>query len=193
MNQLVANGWSRSQATGVLALCLAIGVWLMGVTALALVSVGMVGAADLPDSASAPQAVFMPSGRFVPTGDVVTDRVTGLVWQRCSFGQRWSPELGCVGLATKLWFKEAQRLASKTWRLPALHEARALYNEDLTALSDPVAFPDAPTTWYWAVGPQGQAMALGVSCGSGGNDSCYQSDARAVRLVRRGRAEVMRK
>lgn len=142
--------------------------------------------AQATTDASMPSTTAEAPGRFMPQGSTVTDRLTGLVWQRCSVGQRWTVDLGCVGLATKLWFHEALKLQDKAWRLPAVQEIRGLYNANLSAMLDTDAFPDAPPTWFWAVqGPQRQAAALGVSCGSGGNDSCYQSDARAVRLVRR--------
>lgn len=127
------------------------------------------------------------SGRFVVLADAgqVADRSTGLVWRRCSEGQRYSAADGCVGLARKLWFPEAAKLEDKAWRLPTLKELRSLYDERLQAMVDDDAMPDSPLTWYWARGKGGAAAALGVSCGSGGNDSCYQADARAVRLVRR--------
>jgi hypothetical protein len=136
----------------------------------------------------APTPERIDTGRFVIEGDTVADRRSSLVWQRCSVGQRWQADLGCVGLAQKLWFQEAKQLENATWRLPAVDELKTLFDARLESLIDSIAFPDAPATWYWAVGPRQQAVALGVSCGSGGNDSCYQNDARAVRLVRRAPA-----
>lgn len=134
-----------------------------------------------PASTAAPAG----TGRFIIEGITAADRRTRLVWQRCSVGQRLHRELGCVGLARKLWFAEARQLEDSTWRLPTLDELRTLFDERLQHIADSDAFPDAPNTWYWAWGPDRTAAAMGVSCGSGGNDSCYQADARAVRLVRR--------
>lgn len=144
---------------------------------------------------SAPPAPTVPaadgrdtaSGRFLLLDGqtTVADRGSSLVWQRCSVGQQYRDGLGCVGLARKLWFAEAASLESREWRLPSTAELRTLYNARLQALADDEAFPDSPPTWFWARGPGGAPAALGVSCGSGGNDSCYQADARAVRLVRR--------
>lgn len=143
--------------------------------------------AESPPSAPPPVGRDTASGRFVVLDDasLVADRSTGLVWRRCSEGQRFSADDGCIGLARKLWFPEAARLEDAAWRLPTLNELRSLYDARLQAVIDEEAMPDAPPTWFWARGRGGAAAALGVSCGSGGNDSCYQADARAVRLVRR--------
>lgn len=133
--------------------------------------------------------VTTPDGeaRYLPLGDLVLDRWTGLRWSRCSAGQRWAEDMGaCIGLPTKMWFREARALESRAWRLPSVAELRTLYDAEGTQLLDPLAFPDSPHTWFWAIGQRGEAAAWGVPCGPvAGNDSCYQSDARAVRLVRR--------
>jgi hypothetical protein len=141
-----------------------------------------------PVLAQTPPPEHIDTGRFLVAGATVADRRSSLVWQRCSVGQRWQAAVGCVGLAQKLWFHEARQLEDATWRLPLLDELRTLFDARLEALIDDTAFPDAPATWYWAIGVKQQAATLGVSCGSGGNDSCYQNDARAVRMVRRAPA-----
>ncbi|MBK8019782.1 MAG: DUF1566 domain-containing protein [Betaproteobacteria bacterium] len=125
--------------------------------------------------------------RFVADGEIVLDRHTGLTWKRCSAGQRWTTGLGCVGLATKLWYEEARQLQSARWRLPTVNELQSLYDKGPQP-ADPEAFPDAPPTWYWASTPRGEPAVWGVPCGDDGNDSCYQSESKAVRLVRRRQA-----
>lgn len=142
-----------------------------------------------PPELSAATRPATPDGRerFVPAGDLVLDRWTGLQWSRCSVGQRWVEETrSCIGLPGKVWYREARALESRAWRVPTVAELRTLYDDAGAQLLDPLAFPDSPRTWFWAVGPRGEAAAWGVPCDAdGGNDSCYQSDSRAVRLVRR--------
>lgn len=121
--------------------------------------------------------------RFIAQADIVVDRLTGLSWQRCSLGQRWDADLGCVGIAKKVWFAEARQLESAAWRLPSLAELRTLYGADLVSISDTTAFPDAPDTGYWALGDREEAAVWGVSCDESRADSCYRGDARAVRLI----------
>jgi len=147
------------------------------------------GAVLSRDAATAAAAPRVPGAdgreRFLVDRDTALDRLTGWVWQRCAAGQRWDERDGCIGLATKLWFHEARQLQSRRWRLPSTAELQSLYGGEPPQLVDPAAFPDAPRTWFWAMGPNGAQAAWGPDCGDGGNDSCYQSDARAVRLIRR--------
>jgi hypothetical protein len=137
---------------------------------------GLVAAMDAPAAA----------GRYSAHGAVVHDRETGLVWQRCAHGQRWTEELACVGMPEHLHFDEALRLQRDGWRLPSLAELRRLIDPALNSMVDPVAFPDSPPTWFWAVGPDGGPSAWGLSCEQGGNDICDRGPGRAVRWVRLG-------
>lgn len=70
--------------------------------------------------------------RFYYHGDgTVTDEFTGLVWMRCSVGQRWSGQT-CVGTANKYDWRSATELSSSRvgeygyWRLPTRDELRTL-------------------------------------------------------------------
>lgn len=151
-------------------------------------------AASQPSAGQSAAPLPVPDGstRFITRADIVTDRLTGLSWQRCSVGQRWQADLGCVGIAKKVWFAEARQLESAGWRLPVLAELQTLYGADLASIRDTTAFPDAPDTGYWALGDREEAAVWGVSCDESRADSCYRGDARAVRLVARTPAGGLR-
>ncbi|WP_336931628.1 DUF1566 domain-containing protein [Vibrio cholerae] len=62
----------------------------------------------------------------------VTDKKTGLVWMRCTYGQKWNGE-NCTGNAKKLNWSEANSTANKTqfagkqdWRLPTKEELNSI-------------------------------------------------------------------
>lgn len=128
------------------------------------------------------------ASRFMVRADTVCDRRSGLLWQRCALGQRWQPDLGCVGLPSKLHADEALEQAAAhdggRWRLPATAELQALLGGDDGAGADAQAFPDLPVTWFWTSGPGRLPVPWGQGCGVGGNETCDRSSARAVWLVR---------
>ncbi len=101
-----------------------------------------------------------PSERFVIHADhSVTDRVTGLDWQRCAVGQGWLED-GCSDgeKQTSAWFSwlSAQnldsRLQAEGWRTPTVHELRSLMSR---RCKDPAlnaeVFPNAPSWGYWSI------------------------------------------
>ena len=73
--------------------------------------------------------VLSETNRFNVAGDEVTDIQTGLVWQRCTYGQTWSGS-SCTGPATKLTFAQAlaksAEMKSQGWRLPNIKELFSL-------------------------------------------------------------------
>ena len=80
---------------------------------------------------------------------------TGLTWQKCSNGQGAT---SCSGTAsTQDWssaltYCSSLSLASRSWRLPNIHELLTLF--DYTKLATPrivdtVAFPNTPSSTYW--------------------------------------------
>lgn len=95
---------------------------------------------------------------FAENGNgTVTDLATGLVWQKCSWGQTgsdcsgssvsfvtWSVALNnCNGLS----------LSSRTWRLPNIAELRSILDLTKTsgALIDSNVFPaTSSTSYYWS-------------------------------------------
>ena len=83
--------------------------------------------------------------RFSVVGNEVTDKQTGLIWQRCIYGQTWNGT-ACSGSATQFTFasalQKAAELNKQGWRLPSFKELFSLvtYGPGNTSL-DAVAFP----------------------------------------------------
>ncbi|MBC8131575.1 MAG: DUF1566 domain-containing protein [Deltaproteobacteria bacterium] len=78
-----------------------------------------------------------------PTPQTVSDKQTGLLWQRTADGQTrtWDAAVAVC---------RALDLSGPGWRLPSMKELQTLLDlsRQLPAL-DPVAFPIAPTEQYW--------------------------------------------
>ncbi|MGQ4880732.1 DUF1566 domain-containing protein [Billgrantia sp. LNSP4103-1] len=91
-----------------------------------------------------------------PAETLVEDSAKGLVWMRCSLGQRFH-EGRCLGEAERLSLNDAEaRLdtlatAACPWRLPRFFEMRSLLqaDESRNVAIDSTAFPDTPSGWYW--------------------------------------------
>ncbi len=91
---------------------------------------------------------------FPDTG-LVADHRLGLIWMRCSAGQRPAGD-GCAGEADRLTWTEAlariDALATPgcPWRIPEFHELRALLQPGGGEQAlDQHAFPDTPDGWFW--------------------------------------------
>ncbi|OOG22805.1 hypothetical protein B1C78_13685 [Thioalkalivibrio denitrificans] len=91
----------------------------------------------------------------LPGPGLVEDHRQGLVWMRCSLGQRPDGDR-CSGEAERLTWSEANRrveaLASRAcpWRLPEFHELRSLLQPSGAGPAlDRTAFPDTPDGWFW--------------------------------------------
>ncbi|WP_447549583.1 Lcl C-terminal domain-containing protein [Vibrio cholerae] len=113
----------------------------------------------------------------------VTDKKTGLVWMRCSLGQRWDGKT-CNGEAKEYKWRDAIKLnhnfaGSTDWRLPTVDELETLvlcsagrtpsvrpngeYVRDTNGLClgdnyqkptiNITAFPNTPDSWYWSSSP----------------------------------------
>ncbi|OHD12835.1 MAG: hypothetical protein A2Y41_01915 [Spirochaetes bacterium GWB1_36_13] len=89
----------------------------------------------------------------------VKDTVTGLVWQKCSYGQ--NNDAGCTGSAgTKIWkdalsYCEGLTLGGRSdWRLPALKELLTLVNPlKSNPAIDTALFPNTVSSYYWSSSP----------------------------------------
>lgn len=87
-----------------------------------------------------------PRGRFVVSGDEVTDRRTGLVWQRVAGRERrdWR--------AADAYCRRV-RIGGQSARLPTRDELRELTDERREPpVVDPV-FGETAATWYWTSTP----------------------------------------
>ncbi len=93
---------------------------------------------------------------YIDNGDgTVTDKATGLIWQRCSRGQ--NNDATCTGSATTAnWttagsYCSGLSLAGKTWRLPTRQELETLFDYGVSAapLINTAAFPNTVSQGYW--------------------------------------------
>lgn len=93
----------------------------------------------------------------------VTDSHTGLIWDRCAWGQTWNGDT-CTGEALTLDWHEALQASvaanaaahagQSDWRVPDLRELESLL--DLGRFDpaiDTAAFPNAPATPHWSATP----------------------------------------
>lgn len=135
------------------------------------------------------------AARYMIKSDEVYDKSTGLVWQRCSVGQKWMAEAGCTGHPSQFTFEEAQQQATGTWRIPSKTELATLLDKkrvaaDLSMKIDDVAFPgmDENQLWYWTSTADNATFAWSVGFGSDNkyNGYSYRSYKYGLRLVRKG-------
>ena len=136
-----------------------------------------------------------PASRFTVNDDqTVTDRVTGLIWRRCSEGQSGSD---CnTGTATTFTWQDALATASAStfagqndWRLPNVKELLSIVEYACFAPAiNPTVFPNAPGLNTWSASPQNNVPndARFVSFRSGLADSGSRDSNFRVRLVRDG-------
>ena len=110
-------------------------------------------------------AACQEKARFVVMDSVARDRTTGLVWQRCALGTRWSGSR-CVGARLALSQKAAEAAAlalGAGWRLPTSDELYGLVDSACGMPPvDRAVFPDVPVDGgdgdpYWTSTPVGMA------------------------------------
>lgn len=109
--------------------------------------------------------------RFTLNGAEITDKVTGLVWARCSAGQTWNGST-CAGSAVGFTLDGAFALAKQTtgWRLPSVKELSSLVDEGCQLPSiDSVGFPNAPIAYFWTSTPVIDAFSNGSTASAAWN------------------------
>jgi len=89
----------------------------------------------------------------------VTDRKTGLIWERCSMGQELNNiSYNCSGTATTatwanaLTYCNGLTLAGRTWRLPNINELTSIVDRSKAsgATIDLTVFPATVANNYWS-------------------------------------------
>jgi len=123
----------------------------------------------------------------------VTDRHTGLIWQRCSLPSVWS-DGRCQSAAETMSLRKAREAAAELgdgWRLPTAVELMGLIDERCgTPLLDLRVFPDLVSDGeggfrYWTDSPgEFAGMATFVDFGSGRADWHSSRTPLFVRLVK---------
>ena len=150
-------------------------------------------------SASRTQTTGCTADKFTANDDVVTDRLTGLTWQRCSAGQRWNGT-ACTGNAdTKTWQQalelpdagltesELGAAYDNGWRLPNSKELASLVHRACPdALLNNEAFPNNAAGRYWSSSPFADytGAAWVVDFTSGAIHESSHSNRHYLRLVR---------
>ena len=128
--------------------------------------------------------------RFVINNDEVYDKRLNLTWQRCSVGQKWVENSGCIGPIKRVNFEQAQKLANGEWRIPTKDELVTLIDKRYHNPAIRVdLFPDMDVTYlvYWTSNETNPLCAAAVFFGHGFAFTCIGRTALAyVRLVRNG-------
>lgn len=137
-------------------------------------------------SACDPDRIAIPTSRYEISGAEVTDKETGLTWQRCSVGQTWREGEGCVGAVRDFTWRDAKKQERGGWRLPTRDELSGLISMACSPSINPDAFPglDPLRLWYWSGTQTDRDLAWLVQFGGGAIFNGYQTALNAVRLVR---------
>lgn len=138
-----------------------------------------------------------PTSRVVPLNDgsEVKDKVTGLIWQRCSIGQVWRNNTCTAKLEAKqlTWheaLKETKALGNG-YRLPTIRELQSILEFRChTPAINSTVFPNTNAGSYWSSSPvysrdwtSGSAWYVDFTHAiSSNNGISYKFYARAVRL-----------
>ncbi len=144
--------------------------------------------ADLPRSA--------PPERYLVNGDgTIRDKVTGLLWKRCSEGQ--GGETCANGKAVTYTWSDAVAVAQGStfaggngWRLPTVSELATLLEYQCTMPSiNLTVFPGTPASNFWSATPYAgyQNGAWNINFNDGVHDNSSKNYLLYVRLVK-GRA-----
>ena len=153
---------------------------------------------DMDPAPAAPPVISMKldkiNARFVEKQDQIYDRVHHLTWSRCSVGQHWVKEQGCVGAVRQFTYDQALLRANDAWRIPTTAELATLIDHTKKNMPealaiDSIAFPgmDLDRLYYWSSDEEDNSFAWAVLFVDTGVPSIlYRSHRYALRLVRSG-------
>lgn len=108
-----------------------------------------------------------PNSRYqiMNNGSEVKDLQTGLIWQRCSVGQKWIDGT-CDGTATEYTWQQALQAAKDAGLGLQVPNAKELYSLVNVACYNPaineLIFPNTPNTSYWSSSPFATDVAVWV-------------------------------
>lgn len=123
----------------------------------------------------------------------VIDLTTGLMWMRCSLGQKWDGN-SCSGSAAIISWSDGLKAADRhefagytDWRLPNKNELESIVEARcfFPAINAKV-FPATPSAYFWSSSPYA-AVSLGawsVDFGYGNVIASVKTGSIYVRLVR---------
>jgi hypothetical protein len=126
----------------------------------------------------------------------VTHQVTGLMWMRCSLGQKWGGK-SCNGEASSFPWENALQASSRNefasfsdWRLPNKNELETIIEESChsPAINERI-FPATPSAYFWTSSPYAGLAhgAWSIDFGYGAVNASVKTGNLHVRLVRGGR------
>lgn len=147
-----------------------------------------------------------PNSIYVDNGNgTVTDKTTGLIWQKCSVGQAYnqSGSGGCTdpsdlatlefnwqeALAAAKSANQSSLLGFSDWRLPSVAELRTLVEKACYSPAiNLTVFPNTADAVYWSASPDayGNSYAWSVSFSLGYESYLNKINDFHVRLVRGG-------
>lgn len=176
--------------------------WQAALGVLVVVHVGQ-ALAECTSNRNTNIAITRPDSRYTDNLDgTVTDKGTGLMWQKCSLGQTWNAgsnvnsgeDDSCDGTETTLDWQAALNAANgdtgygySDWYLPNKNELASLV--DLACFSPSInesIFPATVSLHYWTSSPytDTDSHAVFVRFDSGAFGQYMKSATYPVRLVR---------
>lgn len=138
-----------------------------------------------------------PTTRYIiATDGTVLDKQTGLIWMRCTVGQKWDG-ISCNGSRSFMLWQTALQTAKNNnfagkndWRLPNKKELHSLVGSRCSyPVNNTVIFPGATSDEFWSSSPyaRNSSYAWSIDFNNGYDRGSSKDNLYAIRLVRGGR------